>query len=305
MTLTVNAPKRKLTSKQLIFKVLHYAALLGLLAFILMPIYVMFAGSFKAMEEMIPSRAFFLPTNLLFADCGNTGGNFTNNFQNGGCNWVFAWSALSDTMWRTFTIVIQSTLISAFLGSINGFILARWRFPYSNLVFTMFLFGMFIPYQAIMIPLVQIFVGSGLNRTIYALVISHVIYGIPIVTLIFRNFYAQIPNELIEAARVDGAGMFTTYFRIILPLSWPAFIVVLIWQFTSAWNDFLFAAFLTGGNPRLSVVTTTLNFLNGGAIVNYGINMAAAVIASLPTLIVYIFLGRYFIRGMLAGSLKS
>jgi glucose/mannose transport system permease protein len=96
-----------------------------------------------------------------------------------------------------------------------------------------------------MIPLVQIFVGTGLNRTIYALVISHIIYGISIVTLIFRNFYAQIPNELIEAARVDGAGMFTTYFRIILPLSWPAFIVVLIWQFTSAWNDFLFAAFLT------------------------------------------------------------
>ena len=223
MTITANPPKKQKTPKEITFRILHYASLLLLLAFILMPIYVMFAGSFKPMEEMIPSRAFYLPSNFSFAECGNTGDNFTNNFQNGGCNWVFAWSALSDTMFRTFTIVIQSTLISAFLGSINGFILARWRFPYSNLVFTLFLFGMFIPYQAIMLPLVQIFVGTGLNRTIYALVISHVIYGIPIVTLIFRNFYAQIPNELIEAARVDGAGMFSTYLKIILPRSWPAY----------------------------------------------------------------------------------
>jgi glucose/mannose transport system permease protein len=133
-----------------------------------------------------------------------------------------------------------------------------------------------------------------------------VIYGIPICTLIFRNYYAAIPNELIEAARVDGAGMVRIFRTIILPLSIPGFVVVLIWQFTSAWNDFLFAIFLTGGSPNLAVATTALNFITGsGNQVYYGNNMTASLIVSIPTLLVYMFLGRYFLRGLLSGSLKG
>jgi glucose/mannose transport system permease protein len=137
-------------------------------------------------------------------------------------------------------------------------------------------------------------------------VLAHVIYGIPICTLIFRNYYESIPNELIEAGRVDKASMVRIYRSIILPLSIPGFVVVLIWQFTSAWNDFLFAIFLTSGNPKLAVATTQLNFLTGSTNqVYYGLNMTAALLVSLPTLIVYIFLGRYFLRGLLSGSLKG
>jgi len=170
----------------------------------------------------------------------------------------------------------------------------------------MFLFGMFIPYQAVMIPLVRLATNLGINKSIYVLVFAHVIYGIPICTLIFRNYYEGIPNELIEAGRVDKASMVRIYRSIILPLSIPAFVVVLIWQFTSAWNDFLFAIFLTGGSPKLSVATTALNFITGSSNqVYYGVNMTASLIVSLPTLIVYIFLGRYFLRGLLSGSLKG
>jgi glucose/mannose transport system permease protein len=165
---------------------------------------------------------------------------------------------------------------------------------------------MFIPYQAVMIPLVQFVTTLGVNKSIYVLVMAHVIYGIPICTLIFRNYYAGIPDELIEAGLVDKASRVRIYRSIILPLSLPAFVVVLIWQFTSAWNDFLFAIFLTGGSPKLSVATTALNFITGSSNqVFYGLNMTASLIVSLPTLIVYIFLGRYFLRGLLSGSLKG
>jgi glucose/mannose transport system permease protein len=165
---------------------------------------------------------------------------------------------------------------------------------------------MFIPYQAVMIPLVQFVTNLGVNKTIYVLVMAHVIYGIPICTLIFRNYYASIPDELIEAGLVDKASRIRIYRSIILPLSLPAFVVVLIWQFTSAWNDFLFAIFLTGGSPKLSVATTALNFITGSSNqVFYGLNMTASLIVSLPTLVVYIFLGRYFLRGLLSGSLKG
>jgi glucose/mannose transport system permease protein len=157
-----------------------------------------------------------------------------------------------------------------------------------------------------MIPLTKFNQWAGIGNTIYVLVFAHVIYGIPICTLIFRNYYAAIPNELIEAARVDGAGMVRIFRTIFLPLSVPGFVVVLIWQFTSAWNDFLFAIFLTGGSPKLSVATTALNFITGsGNQVYYGNNMTASLIVSIPTLLVYLFLGRYFLRGLLSGSLKG
>jgi glucose/mannose transport system permease protein len=209
-------------------------------------------------------------------------------------------------MLRTLFFVLQSSIISAIIGSINGYVFAKWKFPGSNVVFTLFLFGMFIPYQAVMIPLVQFVTNLGVNKSIYVLVMAHVIYGIPICTLIFRNYYASIPDELIEAGLVDKASRIRIYRSIILPLSLPAFVVVLIWQFTSAWNDFLFAIFLTGGSPKLSVATTALNFITGSSNqVFYGLNMTASLIVSLPTLIVYIFLGRYFLRGLLSGSLKG
>jgi glucose/mannose transport system permease protein len=291
----VRNAKRRRTGKEKFWLIFRYVSLAIIWFLVVMPIYVMVVNSLKGVKNVYLTNAFQLPKSLDFSA------------------WAVAWSgtdyfpqSLSDSMTRTLFFVIQSSILSAILGSINGYIFAKWKFKGSNLVFTLFLFGMFIPYQAVMIPLVRLATNMGVNKSIYVLVFAHVIYGIPICTLIFRNYYEGIPNELIEAGRVDKASMVRIYRSIILPLSVPAFVVVLIWQFTSAWNDFLFAIFLTGGSPKLAVATTALNFITGSSNqVYYGVNMTASLIVSLPTLIVYIFLGRYFLRGLLSGSLKG
>ena len=280
--------KRKLDGKGQFWLVFRYFALSILFVIAALPIYIIVINSVKGITGVSQSAAFLPPTKLDFSAWGPT------------------WEILKTPMFRTLFFVVQSSVISAIIGSINGFVFAKWRFKGSTVVFTTFLFGMFIPYQAIMIPLTKFNQWAGIGNTIYVLVFAHVIYGIPICTLIFRNYYAAIPNELIEAARVDGAGMVRIFRTIFLPLSIPGFVVVLIWQFTSAWNDFLFAIFLTGGSPKLSVATTALNFITGsGNQVYYGNNMTASLIVSIPTLLVYLFLGRYFLRGLLSGSLKG
>lgn len=175
--------------------------------------------------------------------------------------------------------------------------------PGSGLLFALILFGMFIPYQSILIPLFQFMKSIGLYGSLFGLVLVHVIYGIPIVTLIFRNYYSEIPDELVEAARIDGAGFFGIFRHVILPLSVPAFVVVAIWQFTQIWNEFLFAVTLT--RPESQPITVALAQLAGGEAVKWNLPMAGAILAALPTLLVYILLGRYFLRGLLAGSVKG
>jgi len=280
--------KKKLDGKGQFWLIFRYIALSILFVIAALPIYIMVINSVKGVTGVSQSAAFIPPTKVDFGAWGPT------------------WEQLKVPMLRTLFFVVQSSIISAIIGSINGFVFAKWRFKGSTFIFTTFLFGMFIPYQAIMIPLTKFNQWAGIGGSIYVLVFAHVIYGIPICTLIFRNYYAAIPNELIEAARVDGAGMVRIFRTIFLPLSIPGFVVVLIWQFTSAWNDFLFAIFLTGGSPKLAVATTALNFITGsGNQVYYGNNMTASLIVSIPTLLVYLFLGRYFLRGLLSGSLKG
>ncbi len=287
-TKDITRNKRSLSGKEKGMLTFRYFVLIFLVFFAISPIYIMVVNSFKGITGVSQSAAWTIPTKLDFKA------------------WGPVWDNLKGSMARTLFFVVQSSIISAIIGSINGYVFSKWRFRGSTIIFTTFLFGMFIPYQAIMIPLTQFNNAVGLTGSIYVLVFAHVVYGIPICTLIFRNYYAGIPTEIIEAARVDGAGMVKIFRTIILPLSAPAFVVVLIWQFTSAWNDFLFAIFLTGGSPKLSVATTALNFITGsGNQVYYGNNMTASLIVSIPTLLVYMFLGRYFLRGMLAGSLKG
>jgi glucose/mannose transport system permease protein len=267
-------------------RTVKYLALVLFLLLVLIPVYVLLVTSFKGVGDASPARAWSLPQLWTLE------------------NWQAAWTALSPALWRTLQMVVPAAVISSFLGSMNGFVLARWRFRGADLVFTLILFGMFIPYQAVMIPLLQLVLGSGLPSGVPSLIVIHVIYGIPITTLIFRNYYQSVPNELIEAARVDGAGMLRTYFSVVLPISVPSFVVVLIWQFTSAWNDFLFAVFFS--SSQNGPVTLALNNLANGALLqNYGVSMAGALLASLPTLLVYILLGRYFIGGLMSGSVKG
>lgn len=281
-----HGPTRRPRSRsRTVAKGVHYLLLALFLAIILTPAYVLFVTSFKPPGETSAGQA-WLPPDAWTLD-----------------GWRTAWSALREPLMRTFTLAIPAALLSSVLGSMNGFVLSRWRFPYANLVFAFLLFGMFIPYQAVMIPLVQLMREIGVANGIPALIIVHTIFGLPICTLIFRNYYESVPMDLMEAARMDGAGMLGTYVRVILPLSAPGFVVALIWQFTSVWNDFLFAIFLS--NNRNGPVTIALNALAGGQLSNYAASMAGAMIASVPTLIVYIILGRYFVGGLMAGSVKG
>jgi len=274
-----------------------YVLLVLFLVMVLMPVYVLIVTSLKPPQDVNPATSWGLPVRWPWESVAPGG-------PTGFDNWTIAWDALGPAIMRTFALAIPAALISSFLGAMNGFVLSRWRFPRADWVFTFILFGMFIPYQAIMTPLVQMKTSLGLPSDISTLLLVHVIYGLPICTLIFRNYYVGIPMELMEASRVDGAGMLRTFRSVVLPLSLPGFVVTIIWQFTSAWNDFLFALFLS--NQRQGPVALALNNLAQGAqLSNYGAAMAGALLASLPTLIVYIVLGKYFIGGLMSGSVKS
>ena len=262
-----------------------YIPLMMMALFYLVPMFVMLNTGFKSFDEVSLRTMWNLPAGLSF-----------DNFR-------AAWEALRPNLWNSVMIVVPAATISSILGSINGFVLAKWKFRGANVIFPILLFGMFIPYQAVLIPLVSFMSNLGLAGGTWGLVLVHVIYGIPITTLIFRNYYATIPETLIEAAKIDGAGIFGTYTRIMLPLAIPAFVVVYIWQFTSAWNDFLFAVVLT--DTEHWPVTVALNNLAGSQIIAWNVQMAASFLAAVPTLLIYIFLGRYFLRGMMSGALKE
>jgi glucose/mannose transport system permease protein len=199
--------------------------------------------------------------------------------------------------------VIPAVIISSLIGSLNGFILSKYKFKFSNLIFTLMLVGMFIPYQAILIPMVRFLQMVHLYGTLPGLILVHVVYGIPITTLMFRNFYVSVPKALVEAASIDGAGLFKTFLKIIVPLSIPGFVVAGIYQFTNIWNDFLFGIVVIP-NPSDQPVTAALNNLAGTQTVDWNVLMAGALIAALPTALIYLFLGRFYIQGLTAGAVK-
>ena len=262
-----------------------YIPLFFLTIFYMLPLFIMLNTGFKPFAEVSLKTMWNLPSQLSFE------------------NFVEAYNALSPNFWNSVKLVVPAAIISSILGSVNGYVLAKWKFRGANIIFPLILFGMFIPYQSVLIPLVEFMKTINLYGGIPGLVLTHIVYGIPITTLTFRNYYAGLPNELVEAARIDGAGIFGVYWHILLPLSVPSFVVVLIWQFTQGWNDFLFAVVLT--NNANWPLTVALNNLAGSQIIEWNVQMAASFLAAVPTLLVYIFLGRYFLRGLLAGSLKG
>ena len=264
---------------------LLYGLLILFALWYLAPVYVLLVTGMKDFTEVSLDRMWQFPSRFNMASFGE------------------AYESLAPNFFNSLRLAVPSTIISALLGSLNGYVLAKWRFRGADIIFPLILFGMFIPYQAVLIPLVQFLRPLGLYGSIEGLILVHVVYGIPITTLIFRNYYAGIPDELIEAARIDGAGFFGIYRYVLFPLSVSGFVVVLIWQFTSAWNDFLFAATLTA--QRNWPITVALNNLAGSFIIEWNVQMAGALLAALPTLLVFIFFGRFFIRGLLAGSLKG
>lgn len=263
-----------------------YAIMTVFAAFYLLPVFLLLITSFKSFEEVSLSRMWDLPSGLYFE------------------SFARAWDAMGSSFVNSLQLVIPATVISCILGSLNGYVLSKWKFRGSDFIFTAILFGMFIPYQSVLIPLVRVLSGIGLYGSINGLILVHVVYGIPITTLIFRNYYAGVPTELVEAGKIDGADFFGIYRHIMFPLSIPGFVVVAIWQFTSIWNEFLFGLILTNA-PERRPVTVALQNLSGSQYTQWNVQMAGALLVALPTLLVYIFLGRYFLRGLLAGSLKG
>jgi glucose/mannose transport system permease protein len=273
------------TTRRRLTRVLDYALLILIAIAYLLPIYVLLVTGLKSFAEVNLQTMWRLPSSIHFD------------------NFIAAFQALWPHLKNSLKLTIPAALLSSVLGSLNGYVFSKWKFKGSNVIFTLILFGMFIPYQSILIPLVRFMQVIGLYGGIPGLILVHVIYGIPITTLIFRNYYASVPGEVIEASRIDGANFLGIYRWIMFPLSAPGFVVTIIWQFTSVWNEFLFAVVLT--NPSAWPTTVALNNLAGSQIVEWNVQMAGALMAALPTLLVYIFLGRYFIRGLMAGALKG
>jgi glucose/mannose transport system permease protein len=259
--------------------------LVGISLLFLMPVYVMIVTSLKPLDQVTLTEMWKLPETLDFS------------------SYSVAITKLAPNLLNSFYLVIPATLLSALLGSLNGYILSKWKFKGADTVFTLILFGMFIPYQSILIPMIQFLREIGLYNTIAGLVFVHVVYGIPITTLMFRNFYASIPDEMIESAKIDGAGFIRIFRYIMIPLSITGFVVVAIWQFTNIWNEFLFAVTITTSSQQPIMVA--LQNLSGSQIVQWNVQMAGALLAALPTLLVYIFLGKFFVKGLLAGSVKG
>ena len=316
---------KKVLAKFKFSRFLTYLFLILAVGFFLLPVYLLINTSLKSYENVSLSTMWEFPQ-----DFG------LNSFSQ-------AWSGseaegyrgLRGNFMNSIWLTIPASLLSAFIGSINGYIFSKWKFRGSNVFFALLLFGMFIPYQSILIPLVQSLQWlsrftkpiiefivdinlpgfiSFLPRwvaqfipaygTIGGLILVHVIYGIPIATLVFRNYYTEIPTDLVEAGMMDGASLLGIYRHILFPISMPGFVVVLIWQFTSIWNDFLFGVIVTP-NPQVQPVTVALNNLAGSYIVAWNIQMAGALIAAIPTMLIFILLSRYFLRGLMAGSLKG
>ncbi len=273
-------------NRRIALKFLFYFILIALALVYLMPVYLLVLTGLKPLNQVDLKTMWSLPVGGLHID-----------------NFIAGYKQLAPNMTNSLVMVIPEALLSALLGSFNGYLLSKWKFRGSNLVFSLILFGMFIPYQSILIPLVKFMQYIRLYGDIPGLVLVHIIYGIPITTLIFRNYYAGIGTEILESGRIDGASLMGLYRYIMFPLSAPSFAVVIIWQFTQAWNEFLFAVILT--NQSRWPVTVALNNLAGSQLVQWNVLMAATLLAALPTLLVYIFLGRFFLRGLMAGALKG
>lgn len=278
------------------WRAMIYAALVFAALYYLIPLYVMLTTSVKSMEEIRAGNLLSLPQSIGFAA------------------WDKAWSSactgvscegLSGYFLNSVKMVIPAVLISTVLGAINGYVLSKWRFPGSNVVFAMILFGVFMPFQVLLLPMAQTLGWLGIASTTTGLVFVHVVCGLASTTLFFRNYYVGIPDELIKAARLDGAGFWRIFWRIILPMSTPIIMVTLIWQFTNIWNDFLFGVVFSAGDSQ--PITVGLNNManTSTTVKEYNVDMAAALIAALPTIAVYVFCGKYFVRGLAAGAVKG
>jgi glucose/mannose transport system permease protein len=273
-----------------------YGALIFAAIYYLLPLYVMIVTSLKGMPEIRLGNVFSPPLEITFEP------------------WVKAWSTactglncdgLSRGFWNSVRITVPSVILSIAIASVNGYALANWRFKGADVFFTILIVGAFIPYQVMIYPIVIVLRSIGLYGTLYGLIIVHSIFGMPILTLLFRNYFASLPEELFKAARVDGAGFWRIYFQIMMPMSLPIFVVAMILQVTGIWNDFLFGVVYT--KPDTYPMTVQLNNIVNAVqgVKEYNVNMAATLLTGLVPLVVYFISGKLFVRGIAAGAVKG
>ncbi|MEP4198542.1 MAG: carbohydrate ABC transporter permease [Aliishimia sp.] len=277
-------------------RIMIYAVLVVFVIYYLTPLYVMLANSLKPLDEITGGGMMDLPRAYTLEP------------------WRQAWSqaqiGVEPTGLRPYFInsiqmVVPAVLISTALGALNGYVLTKWEFRGSNFIFGMLLLSCFIPFQIVLIPMARMLGLMGLAGTTGGLVLVHVIYGLGFTTLFFRNYYAAFPTELVRAAQIDGAGFFQIFWRILLPSSAPIAVVTIIWQFTNVWNDFLFGVSFADFDsiPMTVALNNLVNSSTG--VKEYNVHFAGAILAALPTLIVYVVSGRYFVRGLMAGAVKG
>jgi glucose/mannose transport system permease protein len=273
-----------------------YAILLVFCLYYLLPLYVMVINSLKPLSEITAGGMMALPSDWTLAP------------------WRSAWSTaqvgveatgLRPYFLNSFLMVVPAVAISTILGALNGYVLTKWRFRGATIVFGLLLFGCFIPFQMVLIPMARMLGLMGLAGTVPGLIFVHVVYGIGFSTLYFRNYYAAFPTELVRAAQIDGAGFFTIFRRILLPSSGPIAVVCIIWQFTNIWNDFLFGASFSDFDSQPMTVALNNLVSSSTGVKEYNVHFAGAIMAALPTLLVYVVAGRFFVRGLMAGSVKG
>jgi glucose/mannose transport system permease protein len=277
-------------------RALIYGILLIAAFFFLAPLYVMLVTSFKDAAQIRSGNLMSLPTSL--------------NFD----AWSLAWSSactgvdcrgLKPYFYNSVIMAVPAVLISTAWGAINGYVLSLWKFKGSEVLFGFLLFGVFMPFQVVLLPMSQVLGFLGLSSSLGGLIAVHCVAGMAGTTLFFRNYYTAIPRELVNAARIDGAGFWRIFWRIVMPLSTPILMVTLIWQFTNIWNDFLFGVAFSGADSK--PITVGLNNManTSSSVKSYNVDMAAAVIAGLPTMLVYVLAGQYFVKGLTAGAVKG
>ncbi len=277
-------------------RILLYALLILFALFYLAPLYVMIVTSLKSAEEIRQGNLMALPVDPSLAA------------------WSKAWSAacvgiectgIGRFFINSISMVIPAVAISTMIGALNGYALTKWKFKGADLVFTLILFGCFIPFQIVLVPMARTLGVLGLASTTPGLILVHVVYGLCFTTMFMRNFYAAFPTELVKAATIDGAGFFRIFWRVMLPNSGPILVVTVIWQFTNVWNDFLFGASFASG-PAAPITVALNNIVNTSTgVKEYNVDIASAMMTALPTLLVYVLAGRYFVRGLMAGAVKG
>ena len=273
-----------------------YAVLLVFAVYYLLPLYVMVVNSVKPLDEIRSGNMLAFPRAFTVEP------------------WLSAWSTaqigvqptgLLPYFWNTLQMVVPAVVISTFMGALNGYVLTKWRFRGDTVLFGCLLFACFIPFQIVLIPMASVLGFLNLAGTTAGLVLVHVVYGLGFTTLFFRNYYAAFPTELVKAAQIDGAGFFRIFWRILLPSSGPIIVVTVIWQFTNVWNDFLFGvSFADFDSMPMTVALNNLVSSSTG-VKEYNVHFAGAILAALPTLVVYVVSGRYFVRGLMAGAVKG